>query len=94
MNRSFYVLTYDICDDKRRAKIAKQMESVGDRVQASVFEAFLTTQELEKVVVRAKKVMAEKQDGLRIYYLCEDCKKKVKLAGVGRSAREPGLVII
>lgn len=37
--RTFYVLAYDLSDDRRRAKIARLMESMGERVQGSVFEA-------------------------------------------------------
>jgi CRISPR/Cas system-associated endoribonuclease Cas2 len=33
--RNFYVLTYDIASDKRRAKIARLMESLCERVQAA-----------------------------------------------------------
>ena len=32
-----YLVAYDISDDRRRAKIAKSLQSRGDRVQYSVF---------------------------------------------------------
>lgn len=32
-----YLVAYDIVDDRRRTKIAKVLESYGDRIQYSVF---------------------------------------------------------
>lgn len=91
---TFYVLTYDISDDKRRLKIAKIMEAVGDRVQHSVFEAYLTPQELEKLLKRVTKVLAAKEDSLRIYQLCAACREKVRTEGQGKVTPPPGVMIV
>ncbi len=91
---TFYLLTYDISDDKRRLKIAKIMESVGDRVQHSVFEAYLTQTELDKVLKRVKKVLIEKDDSLRIYQLCAACREKVRTEGQGKVTPPPGVMIV
>ena len=48
--RSFYILAYDIPDDRRRAKVARLCESIADRVQGSVFEGYLAPRELEKIL--------------------------------------------
>lgn len=94
MNRSFYILAYDISNDKRRAKIAKLMESVGSRVQGSVFEAWFSSTELDRVILRSMKVLNEKEDTLRIYFLCEECRGKMRVKGVGKVTEKPGLVLI
>ena len=91
---TFYLLTYDIADDKRRLKIAKIMESVGERVQHSVFEAYLTPQELEKLLKRANKAMSAKEDSLRIYQLCLTCREKVRTEGQGTVTPPPGVMIV
>ena len=52
--RDFYILAYDIGNDRRRAKIARLMESMGARVQGSVFEAYLKPDELESMLRRAR----------------------------------------
>jgi len=49
MNRAFYLISYDIPDDKRRLKIAHLLEGYGERVQYSVFEVWVTEKELEKL---------------------------------------------
>lgn len=92
--RLFYLLAYDICDDRRRAKIARLLESLGARVQGSVFEAYLTQPELEKLISRSRKVMQEKEDSLRVYFLCAQCRKKVRMIGAGKVTPAPGVVIV
>lgn len=40
MESNIYLITYDISDDKRLKEVAKYLESVGIRVQNSVFEVY------------------------------------------------------
>ena len=70
MERTFYLLAYDIANPKRLAKVAKAMEAVGERVQDSVFEAWLSAVDVETVLKKVKKIMNEKEDSLRMYVLC------------------------
>jgi CRISPR-associated protein Cas2 len=92
--RSLFLLTYDIADNKRRAKIAKLMEAMGERVQGSVFEAYLDPAELQKVVKRSEKVMKMEEDSLRIYFLCESCRPKLKTMGLGKPTPPPATLIV
>ncbi len=93
-DRSFYLLAYDIHSDQRRAKIARLMESYSGRVQGSVFEGYLTPAELEKLLRKAKKIMQEKEDSLRIYNLCQSCRNKVRLVGQGEVTQPPSVMIV
>jgi CRISPR-associated protein Cas2 len=47
--RNFYLISYDIPNDKRRLKIAHLLEGYGARVQYSVFEVWATEEELDKL---------------------------------------------
>jgi CRISPR-associated protein Cas2 len=94
MERSFYLITYDIVADRRRQKMAKLLESLGDRVQKSVFELYLTPPELEKLLRRAKKFINEKEDNLRVYILCSACRGKARSIGAGQLTPPPGLTIV
>jgi CRISPR-associated protein Cas2 len=94
MPRKFFVLAYDIADDKRRARIAKEMEAVGERVQGSVFEAWLSDGELEKLLKRVKKVLRQEEDSLRIYQLCEACRGKARTEGQSTLTPPPGVRIV
>ncbi len=94
MERSFFVVVYDVVDDKRRLKIARYLESIGERAQKSVFEVYLTPQELEKLLRRMKKLINEEEDGVRVYQLCENCRAKVHSLGLGEITQPPSLVIV
>lgn len=94
MERSFYLLTYDIANPKRLVKVAKYMESIGDRVQDSVFEAYLAPPELEKLLKKMDKLMVLKDDSLRIYNLCPPCRERVRTIGVGKLTPPPGVTIV
>ena len=54
MSRHRFLLTYDITDDKRRAKVHRALLDVGDRVQFSVFIADLTERELIQTRVKLR----------------------------------------
>ena len=47
--KHFYVVTYDIGDDKRRQKVVKLLESIGTRMNFSVFECMLTDVQYRKM---------------------------------------------
>jgi hypothetical protein len=47
--RNVYLVTYDICDDKRLRRVFKTMRNWGDHLQYSVFECQLNGAELHKL---------------------------------------------
>lgn len=94
MERSFYILAYDIADDKRRQKIAKLCEGMAERVQHSVFEGYFTPAELEKMLKKAQRLMKAEEDSLRIYPLCAACRLKVTTHGCGRVTPPPQVIIV
>ena len=49
--RSVYLVAYDVCDDKRRTKIFKQLKGYGESLQYSLFRCTLTP--MERLRMRA-----------------------------------------
>ena len=92
--RSFYIVVYDIVNDKRRTKVARYLESIGSRVQYSVFEIYLTKAEIEKMLQILKKLILEREDGIRVYSLCETCRPKITTIGLEQVTTPPGVTII
>jgi CRISPR-associated protein Cas2 len=90
----FYVIAYDVTDDKRRSKVARTLEAIGERVQGSVFEAYLTPAELEKLLKKIKKLIKGEEDSLRVYLLCGACREKVHTEGRGKVTPPPGVRIV
>jgi CRISPR-associated protein Cas2 len=80
---TFYIITYDIPDDKRRSDIAEILEGYGDRRQYSVFECHLTDKQMGKLWAKLEKVAEPKQDSILVYTLCKACVKKARSLGVG-----------
>lgn len=80
----FYVVCFDISEDRMRTKVGKVLKEYGRRVQKSVFECptlseerFLTLQR------RISYLIDETTDTVRYYYLCRHCVKRVEHAGTG-----------
>jgi CRISPR-associated protein Cas2 len=89
-----YVIAYDIADDKRRTKLVKQLESVAERVQRSVFEADLAPSQLAQLLKKASEIMDLDQDGLRVYRLCGDCAAAAQTFGREKIVPPPGVIIV
>ena len=78
----FYLICYDIVDDRRRNKIAHLLEAYGVRIQKSVFEAILTQKQYEQLQARSQKLLNLKEDQLRFYPLSATCRHQVNILGI------------
>ncbi|WP_297057468.1 CRISPR-associated endonuclease Cas2 [Thermosulfurimonas sp.] len=89
MTRNYYLVCYDIAEEKRLKKIARIMEDFGVRVLYSVFECRLTNQEFEIMREAVEKVIDPLEDKVRYYRLCETCRHPVIHLGYGKHTRLP-----
>jgi CRISPR-associated protein Cas2 len=64
------IISYDIVDDRRRARLAKALKDFGVRVQYSVFECRLEVSQLEILDRRVRRVVDDSKDSVRIYRVC------------------------
>ncbi|MDQ2714328.1 MAG: CRISPR-associated endonuclease Cas2 [Chloroflexota bacterium] len=78
---TFYVIAYDIPDDRRRTKVHKILSGFGTWTQYSLFECFLSRKELVQLKAKLAKHLEEKQDSIRFYPLCANCIEKVETVG-------------
>lgn len=96
----FILISYDIANDKRRAKIAKALEGRGTRVQYSVFECELTRSQLTELKSKLQRLMAppnsipKPRDSIRFYRLCESCLQQIEIMGEGSVARDKMYYIV
>ncbi|SNR60319.1 CRISPR-associated endonuclease Cas2 [Desulfurobacterium atlanticum] len=63
----FYVITYDISDDKIRNKLMKLLKNYGRRVQFSCFEVDLTEKELETLKEKIESLIDSSTDKVYIF---------------------------
>jgi len=73
----FYVISYDIVDNKIRNKVSKYLESKAIRVQRSVFEADWSKKILLDVKEKLNYLIDNKKDTIRIYRLCRSCQSDI-----------------
>ena len=68
-NNPKYVICYDVSDDKRRRSLVRCLNFYGDRVQGSVFEAFLAPDLLDEMQFKISKIIDDRTDSVFIYPL-------------------------
>jgi CRISPR-associated protein Cas2 len=90
----FFVIAYDMPDNKRRTKLLKAMKGFGVHTQFSLFECELDEHELEHMLAVIRKIIKPSEDAVKVYRLCSDCVHAVRVIGLGRVAVEPECVII
>lgn len=84
----FVLVSYDIANDRRRHKVCKMMKNYGQRVQYSVFECLLSTEQVKAMQQRVQTLLDPKQDGVRYYLLCETCQNRARIQGIGIVLKE------
>lgn len=78
----YYVIVYDITDDKRRNKIFKILKAYATPVQFSVFEALIHPNDLMELKYKLWTTMNTKEDSVFFYRQCASCKGKVDRMGI------------
>jgi CRISPR-associated protein Cas2 len=89
-----YVVSYDIPDNKRRTRLAKALEGFGDRVHYSVFECILDGNLLNQMVARINRIIKVEDDSVRIYALCTNCEKVIRIIGQGEKIKVEDVYIV
>lgn len=89
-----YVVSYDIPDDRRRARVHSALTGYGTWVQYSVFECFLDRKQRMKLEARLHKEIHHKEDTIRIYGLCGACHPKVEVLGQGTAPQEEHVYLL
>ncbi len=83
-----YVIAYDIPDDKRRTKVHQILMGFGKWTQYSLFECFLSRQELILLQAKLAEYLEAREDSVRFYPLCANCVQKVETIGGPPPAEE------
>lgn len=85
----FYLVCFDIVDDRIRAKTVKVLKEYGKRVQKSVFECpSLKEKQFLKMKSRIEDLIDSSDDTVRYYFVCKACLNKMEYSGVGEKAEE------
>ena len=78
----FYLICYDVVEDRRRNKVAHLLEGYGMRVQKSVFECMLTRAQQEMLQRKLNSYIEADEDQVRFYPLSAHTRRKVAILGL------------
>lgn len=70
---TLYIIAYDISLDKRRTKVHKLLCGYGAWTQYSLFECWLTKQQLVELRAKLHKILLPADDTVRLYRVCAAC---------------------
>lgn len=90
----FFVVAYDIPDDKRRTKLHAELKNFGRPVQYSVFECILNRKEFEKMRKAVLRIIDKRKDKVRYYPLDNESVKKIITDGRGRVTSYPDVIVV
>lgn len=90
----FWLVCYDIADARRLRRIAREMQSVGERVQKSVFECELDARARRELEARVAALLDARCDSVRFYRLCEGCRRARTACGKTPVRNEPEVWIV
>ena len=90
----FYLISFDICDDKTRRRVVKILEANATRVQKSVFEAWLNEKEFVNVKSKIDTLIDHLCDSVRYYLFCKNCVDNIQVSGIGHYINHDELIII
>ena len=91
----FWLVCYDVRDDRRRRRLAKLLEQRCERVQYSVFECPLSEKVLSRLLdEKWLRVLNLKEDSLRVYPLDARAKGLVRVYGSPPPYEPPDFLIL
>lgn len=88
------LIVYDIPNDKRRTKLSNFLEGYGRRVQFSVFECFLSLEEMRELYEKVKKLVKPVEDNVRFYWISQEAVSRVLTIGGERPEPPPKYYVI
>ncbi len=80
----FFLVCFDIVDDRKRYRVVKILKEHGFRVQKSVFECSrISEEQFLKMKHRIEERIDHGDDTVRYYFICRHCLSKMEYSGTG-----------
>lgn len=81
----FYIVCYDISDDRTRYRVVKALKGFGVRVQKSVFQCpDLSEKQLLDLQAKMEALIDHAVDSVHYFRLCRACLREVEWTGIGQ----------
>ena len=88
------IVVYDIPDNKRRKKVSDFLEGYGRRVQYSVFECFISLEEMRSLYEKIKKRVKSEEDNVRFYWISTEAVTRSLTIGSELPQQPPNYYVI
>lgn len=85
----FFIISYDIVEDRKRTLVSKILLNYGSRVQRSVFECVITEKQFMELREKVEARINFEQDSIRYYRVCKKCLEAVEVVGWGTVTQDP-----
>lgn len=92
MNRTLYLIAYDITDDRRLNRMREFLKGYSTGGQKSVYECFLTDGELKYVKLNIQGLIEEEEDRVHIFTM--DGRSRTHVLGIGVQPNDPAYFYI
>lgn len=96
MHENLYLITYDVCDDKRLRRVHKLLKGYGEWVQLSVFQCRLSRRRHAELMALLDGAIVRQHDHVLILDLGPADQVKPRVVSLGKIfeavAREPVIV--
>jgi CRISPR-associated protein Cas2 len=90
----YFLISYDIVENRTRTRVMKHLKNFGTRIQLSVFECNLDDTMYQRMKSGVEKLIDRKKDRIRYYRLCKTCIDRVQISGWGEIKEEEGFELI
>lgn len=87
-DKHWYLVSYDIRDQKRWRQAYTQLQGRGERIQYSLFRCRLNRTEMEALRWELEKVLND-DDDLMFVHLCPRCAERIQERGQGKDWTTP-----
>lgn len=94
VNKSLYLVCFDIVEDKCRYRVVKILLKYGARVQKSVFECTLNDKQYLDMKSEIESHINFSQDSVRYYQICKKCSTLIQISGLGIFSLDEELIIV
>ena len=91
---SYDVNTADADGQKRLRKVAKACESMGCRVQNSVFELLVEPAQMTQIKSKLSHIIDPQKDSIRFYRLGANWKPRVETMGIASRFEQDDVIIL
>ncbi len=92
MERTLYLIAYDISNDKRLNRVRNFLKGYSTGGQKSVYECFLTDGELRYVKKRLERMIREDEDRVHIFTM--DGRSRTHTLGIAVQPKDPAYFYI